>query len=258
MENERDSKDEGEEAVASKGDLIRAKLGLAGHYVLLAFAPAVAVAALIFAVLAYHGSQANRARLTETNSRIDSLNATQSEPKGETDIFQVSLAREKALLAEERKKQVEKDAKIISSVTQLQIKLKVSPTLDEQMKDDTKAPEAATPVASSPVAAPSVTGAAPAPTPAAVPATAMVEKAQPISPPDKPVAAAKLPAPAKVEKTRPVQPSPKPAAAAKAPAPVAKDSGKKPAPAPAATGKVTKADALKKTLEEFNKIDRSK
>jgi hypothetical protein len=257
MENERDSKDEGEEAVASKSDLIRAKLGLIGHYVLLAFAPTVAVVALIFAVMAYTGSQSNRARLNETNSRIDNISAIQSEPKGETDIFQVSLAHEKAQSAEERKKQVEKDAKIISNVTQLQVKLKVSPTLDEQLKDDAKAPAVASPAASAPSAAPMATStvATPAPTPVAVPAPVAVPVEK--TPAAQPTAKARAP----VEKApvkNPTPPTAKSAAAAKVPAPAAKTSANKPAPAPTAAEKATKANALKKTLEEFNKIDRSK
>jgi hypothetical protein len=234
MERERDGKDEGEEEVTSKGDQLRAKLAVVGHYVLLALAPAVAVLALIFAVLAFTGSQSNRARLNEINSRIDSISANQSEPKGETDIFQVSLAREKALLAEERKKQVEKDAKIISNVTQLQVKLKVSPTLDEQLKVDVKALNVAPPVVNAASAAPVVASAVAAPAPALIPAPAAVDK--------KPAA----------------QPSAKPAAATKVPTAATKDSGKKPEPAPSASEKATKANALKKTLEEFNKIDRSK
>jgi hypothetical protein len=243
MENERENRDEGEEAVASKGDLIRAKLGLIGHYLLLALAPTIALVALIFAVLAYTGSQSNRARLNEINTRIDNIKSIQSEPKGETDIFQVSLAREKALLAEERKKQIEKDAKIISNVTQLQVKLKVSPTLDEQLIDDAKAPVVAASVNTAPVTV------APA-TPAAAPVPVPEEK--------KPAAAAGVSAPSATDNTKKPAPAPAAEKAGKASVPAAKDSGKKPAAPPPPPVNATKSNALKKTIEEFNKIDRKK
>jgi hypothetical protein len=210
---------------------------------------------LIFAVMAYTGSQSNRARLSETNSRLDNISAIQSVPKGDMDIFQLSLARDKAQLTEERKKQSEKDAKIISSVTQLQVKLKVSPNLEEQLKVDAKAMTAASSVASAPSAAPLVSSAVvvPAPTPSVVPAPAAVEKkpdAQPISK-----------APATGEKAAGKNPAPrsaKSAVAAKTPAPAAKANEKKPTPAQSSAEKASKANALKKTLDEFNKIDRSK
>lgn len=136
---ERNRKDEGEDEPSANAGQLRARLALVGHYALLGLAPVLSAVALIFALLAYTGNQSNRTQLNEISARLDGISTSHSESKGETDIFQVSLAREKALLAEERKKQVDKDAKIISSVTQLQNKLKVSPTLEEQMKEAAKA-----------------------------------------------------------------------------------------------------------------------
>lgn len=225
MDNDR-NKPEEDESSALKADLVRAKLGLVVHYVLLGFAPVVSVVALIFAVMAFTGNQANRAQFDAVNARIESVSAMQPEPKGELDIFRVSLAHEKALLAEDRKKMAEQDAQIIANVTQLQVKLKVSPTLEEQLSGHAKAPAAASQVTAVPVAAPSVAA---------------------------PVA---TPVPAKVEKKPVAQPAAKPAAVAKKSAPVAKVIKKKPVPAPTSAEKAAKAKALKKTIEDFNKNDK--
>jgi hypothetical protein len=234
MDNERGRKDEEEAAPAAKTGSLMEKLKLVAHYVMLGFAPVASLLALIFAVMAYTGNQSNRAQLNEANARITSLSVPQYEPKGELDIFNVSLAHEKALLADERKKQVEQDAKIVANVTQLQVKLKVSPTLEEQLRGDAKAPVSAPRAASAPVAASSVTVA----TPVVVPAPAVV------------------PVPVIDEKKPVVQPAAKPAVAEKKPAPVAKVIKEKPAPAPTSAEKAAKAKALKKTIEDFNKGDR--
>lgn len=236
MDNEergRRKDEEEEDSAPSKAGLMRARLGVVGHYALLGLAPLVSVVALIFAVMAYTGNQSNRARLDEANSRIDSISAAQSEPKGEMDIFQVSLAREKVLLAEERKKQAEKDARIISNVTHLQVKLKVSPTLEEQLRDDGKVPIAASAAVSAPVVASSGVSAASAPVSGAVPIPPRIEKkpvAQPIA-----------------------KPAAKPAVSAKKPAPVVKGTNKQPVAAPTGADKAAKARALQKSIEEYNK-----
>ena len=223
------SKQEENDSDPSKDGPARAKLGLVARYVMLGFAPVVSVAALIFAVMAYTGTQSNHAQLGAVNSRIDSISAVQSEPKGELDIFKVSLAHEKALQAEERKKQAEREAKIVKNVTQLQVKVKVSPTLEEQLREGAGAPAVASPVVGAPVIASSVASAA------AVPAAA--------------------PMPVKVDAKPPVKPAAKPVVVDKKPVPAAKEA-KKPAPAPASAEKAAKAKALKQTIEDFNRSDR--
>lgn len=243
MDNDR-SKPEEEDSSALKADLLRAKLGLVVHYVMLGFAPVVSLVALIFAVMAYTGDHANREQLGAINSRIDGMTANQSEPRGDLDIFKVSLAHEKALLAEERKKQAERDATIIRNVTQLQNKLKVTPTLEEQLREGATQSAAALPVAGTAAAASAV--------PATVPAPVVVPAQSKAVPPT-------------IEKKPPVQPS-KPAQSGKKSVPVAKEAVKKPAakkpapkkPAAAPTGaeKAAKAKALKKTIEDFNKSDK--
>jgi hypothetical protein len=233
------SKPEDDDAAPSKAGLARERLGLVAHYVMLGFAPVVSVLALVFAVMAYIGTQSNHVQLGTVNSRIDGISAAQAEPKGEMDIFEVSLAHEKALLAEERKKHAEHEAKIVKDVTQLQVKMKVSPTLEEQLREGASAPAVAPPVAVAPVIVSSVATASPAPAAAPVPVKA--DTKPPIKPAAKPVVADKKPAPAAKEVRKP--------------APVAKEV-KKPAPAPTSAEKAAKAKVLKKTIEDFNKSDR--
>jgi hypothetical protein len=217
---------EDDSATPAATGLVRAKMGLVAHYARLGFAPVVSVLALIVAVFAVTGNQSNREKLNEAATRIESLSASQSESKGELELFRVPLAHEKSMLGEERKKQAERETKIIKNVTQLQIKMKISPTLEEQLREIARAPVVTPPIASIPVVASSVSNAASAPAVASVPEKA--EKA----------------------------PAVKPAVADKKPAPVPTVVNTKPAPAPASTEKATKANALKKAIEEFNKNDR--
>jgi hypothetical protein len=189
----------------------------------------LSVLALIFAVLAYSGNQANRTQLVQANSRIDTISAIQSESKGELDIFKVPLAHERSVLAEERRKQAEHEAKIIKDVTQLQVKMKVSPTLEEQLREGASAPVPASPVVAIPVTASAVAISVPVHVPA--------------------------PVPAKAETKPPVEPAAKPVVAEKKPVPVAKEV-KKSAPAPTSSEKEAKAKALKQTIEDFNRNDR--
>jgi hypothetical protein len=164
MDNERGRNDEDEEAAPSGGGSARARLQLIGHYAMLGFAPVVSVLALIMAVLAYTGNQSTRAQLAGANSRIDNLDAIQSESRGELDIFKIPLVREKAALAEDRKKLAEHEAVIVRNVTQLQIQMKVAPTLEEQLREGAASQVAPAP-ASAPVAAAPVAASAPAAAP---------------------------------------------------------------------------------------------
>lgn len=225
MDDDRGRTEDDSAAPAATG-LVRAKMGLVAHYARLGFAPVVSVLALIVAVFAVVGNQSNREKLSEAATRIESISASQSESKGELDIFKVPLAHEKSLLGEERKKLAERETKIIKNVTQLQLKMKISPTLEEQLREIASAPVTTPSMTSIPVVASSVSNAASAPAVASVP-----------------------------EKTEKV-PTVKPAVADKKPVSVPTVVNTKPAPAPASTEKVTKANALRKAIEEFNKNDK--
>lgn len=196
-EKDRESRDrdaEEDSAPVSKSDLVRAKLKLIGHYAMLAFAPVVAVIALVAAVIAVadNRSQADRAQLGVLISKIDSLNASLADTKGELENLKFAMSREKTARGEERKKADERDAKVIQNLSRLQTKLKVSPTIEDQLREVASAP-AATPVAISATSAP-----------AATPAPVVTEK-KPATPVPAPKAAnktsdAKTPAQAKALK----------------------------------------------------------
>ena len=156
-ERDRSREEEEDNAPASKGDLARAKLKLFARYAMLAFAPVVSIAALVVAMIAAsnHHSQSEGAPLSEMTSRIESLSASLSETKGELDNLKFAMGREKTLRAEERKKADERDTTIVQNLSHLQAKLKVSPTIEEQLREAASAP-AATFTATSAASAPAV------------------------------------------------------------------------------------------------------
>jgi hypothetical protein len=169
MESDRgyDTAEEGDSAL-SKADLVRAKLKVVAHYAMIGFAPVVSVAALVVGVIAmvHSPSQADRAKLKELTAKVDSLSASLSATKSDLETLKLNLAHEKNMHVDERKKQDELDERIVQNVTRLQAKLKVSPTLEAQLRE----------AASAPVAASSVASAASAPT--AAPALPAVDKKQ--------------------------------------------------------------------------------
>ncbi len=116
------------------------KLKTMGRYAMLAIAPVVSVAALAVAVIALNHDRTDRAQLSAYVSRIDSLSTTVAETKEELENYKVTLARDKSMRNDERKKIEELDTKIIQSVAHIQTKLKISPTLEEQMRVVVKAP----------------------------------------------------------------------------------------------------------------------
>jgi hypothetical protein len=216
---------------------------------MLGFAPVVSVLALIFAVIAVIGNQSNREQLNEAASQINSLSASMSESKGDLDIFKVPLAHEKTLLAEERKKQGERETKIIRNVTQLQAKMKISPTLEEQLREKTSAASVPASVVSVPAVTSSIAGAASAPVAASLPAVtekkpAVVPEVTDKKPIVVPQGAAEKPG--VVQKNTAEKPAAVPKSTAKKPVAEQKSTDKKP----------SKVQSLKETIEEFNRNDR--
>lgn len=134
-------------AAPSKAELMRAQLKLIGNYAMLVFAPVVAVVALVIAVLAVNGSQSGRAQLDKANARIDGLNSGLSASRGELEKFKAAVAKENSLRNEDIAKRDERMAKIVQNITPLQTKLKISPTLEEQLRQAASA--VAAPVAAS-------------------------------------------------------------------------------------------------------------
>lgn len=155
MDRDIDREDESEEAPAA-GQQFRAKLKVVAHYALLT-SPVLAFLALVLAGAALIlGRSAPPA--VDSSARIESLSASLTETKNELESLKFTLARERSQRAEERKKAEEREAAIIQHVSRLQSKSKVSPTLEEQLKETTRA---AAPAASGvPAAAAGTTAAA--------------------------------------------------------------------------------------------------
>ena len=155
MDRDRSRDAEEEDNTPSKSDLARARLKVIARYAMTGFAPVVSVAALIIGVIAISNtqSQSDRTKFSELESRIDSLNANLSGTKSELENLKFTQSREKTMRGEEHKKLDEQDAKIIQSVTLLQTKLKVSPTLEEQLRAPASSP-ASVGAASAPAVAP--------------------------------------------------------------------------------------------------------
>lgn len=111
------------------------KLKLVANYVLDGFPPVVAVIALIVAAMAMSDNKSTQAQLSKAIAKIDSLSASiQTASKGELDKINAAMAQEKLLHEEERKKQNEQAAQLIQSLSKLQVKMKISPTLEEQLR----------------------------------------------------------------------------------------------------------------------------
>lgn len=145
------------------------KLKLVASYVLDGFAPVVAVIAVIVAVIAINGNKSGEAQIMQNAATIAGLKTTLLESRGELEKIKAAMAQEKSRHEEERKKHNEQIAQIIQGVSKLQQKMKIHPTMEEQMQQ---------PVATL-IATPPVATAAPAIAPAPASAKAVVPSAAP-------------------------------------------------------------------------------
>ncbi|HLP98818.1 MAG TPA: hypothetical protein VK149_10265 [Sideroxyarcus sp.] len=153
---------EDDNQVPSRADLIRQKLKIVAHYALLGFAPVVAVIALVVAVVAVTGNRAGRTQFDEMTAKLEEVKVGLAASKNEMENLKIIVARQKAQLEEEQKRQDELIAKIVPNVTKLQVKMKISPTLDEQLHQPASAP-VAVPAADAPAHAASAAPATSAP-----------------------------------------------------------------------------------------------
>ena len=152
-----------------KADLVRLKMKLISSYVIDGFAPFVAVIALIVAVIAVNGNKSGQAQLSQSAAKIDSMaakidsmSAILLASRAELEKFKVAKAQENALQQAENKKQDERLTPVIQSISKLQVKMKISPTLEEQLHQPASAAAAAPPLATSAVSAPAAAVAVPA------------------------------------------------------------------------------------------------
>lgn len=122
------------------------------HYAMLGFAPFVSVLALILAALALGKVHTMQALLDTTNASLNQANAALSISQLQLKKLESAEVPEKAAHEAAEKKQDELTAKIIQNLTPLQTKLKIHPTLEEQLNPPASAVPAA-PVAAAPAPA---------------------------------------------------------------------------------------------------------
>lgn len=134
----------------SSGSAVSTKTGSKGEkmqrivqYAIPAVALLVAIAALVFAMLAGNGSKDSQEQLSKADAKIEALTASLSAAKGEVDQLKALLAQDKALREKTRKEQDELVARIVQNIIPIQTKLKIKPTLNEQLQQPMSAPDIA-------------------------------------------------------------------------------------------------------------------
>lgn len=113
--------------------LVRMKLKLIANYAMDGLIPAVAVIALIVAVMAINGNKSGLAQLGKATAMIDSLSASLLASNRELEKLKTTMAAEKSMQEQENKNQNEMMKKIIQNVSPIQSKMKITPTLQEQL-----------------------------------------------------------------------------------------------------------------------------
>jgi hypothetical protein len=168
-------------ATPSKADKIRLQMKVVAHYALLGLGPLLATAALVVAVMALMGNRSGHDQLEQNATAIANLTASLATSKAEVDKLKLNALKETSAQNERFKKMDERVNLIIQNVIPLQVKLKMSPTLEQQLSLPASAVAA-------PVAHP--------PAPAATHAPAAVQKsvAKAAPPPHVEHAPAKAPA----------------------------------------------------------------
>jgi hypothetical protein len=151
-----DSRATEEAAEVPKTSLLKQNLAVAKRYILLGFAPAISICALAIAVYALTQNQSGDEQLSMSKFKIDGLNLSLSSTKAELEKLKAAVAQANGLQEEVNKKQDERAMKIIQNLTPLQVKLKISPTLEEQLRQAAAASAIAPAVASSVAAASAV------------------------------------------------------------------------------------------------------
>lgn len=109
------------------------------HYAGLSIGPLLAILALAFALIAINRVGPVQTKLDEAEARIKKLGAELASTQLELKKAKDAVQQEKTARDEENKKQDELASKIIENVVPLQKKLKISPTLEEQLRQSESA-----------------------------------------------------------------------------------------------------------------------
>jgi hypothetical protein len=170
-----DSRATEEAAEVPKTSLLQQNLAVAKRYIMPGLVPSISICALVIAVYALTQNQSGDEQFNKTKIKIDGLNLSLSATKGELEKLKAAVAQTNLLQEDVNKKQDERAMNIIQNVTPLQVKLKISPTLEEQLRQTAAASAIAPAVAPSVAAASAV-----APSVAAASAVAPTNTKQPL------------------------------------------------------------------------------
>lgn len=247
MDRNRDREEDEKPAQVAGGD---SKLKKLAHILMPGLAPALAVAALLLALVAMIQNRADPVLVGQQAARIESMNASLSTARSDVESLKLILARDRSLRTEERKRFEERQLIVVQNISSLQSRLKVAPTLSEQLKKLETAPAvphadnaaSAPPLAAPVVVAPKLV----VPTAVEKPAVVPAQPAAPVVPekPAAPAVPAKPAAPAVLEKA--AAPPQTPAKSDKAPATTAKT--------PATADKMpAQVKNLKDAIDQFNR-----
>jgi hypothetical protein len=151
---EHEGKSATHEKEGDAGEAAPSKLKLVGHYAMLGIGPLLAIVALVVAVMALSGNRASEQQATKAVAAAANLEKSLEATRNELERLKLSIAQEKNGQNEERRQREEREAKIVQNITQVQAKLKISPTLEQQLQAPASAPAAASAAAAPAAAAP--------------------------------------------------------------------------------------------------------
>lgn len=130
------------DAAASSGGVLLARLKAMGVKAARNTATILAIMGIVISLISMYMVKVSQAKLVETSAKIDDLSARLASSKVAFEKYQAVALQEKTLQNEERKKLDDLDRKIIQSVSQQQVKMKISPTLEEMLKASETVPPA--------------------------------------------------------------------------------------------------------------------
>jgi hypothetical protein len=147
-----DAKSDDSVAAPAKADRMRMMLKVVARYTVLSLAPLIAIAALAIAIVAFKSNRANLTQMTQSTEKIEALNAALLATKSDLDSLKLSALKTKSIQSEALAQQDERITKIIQNITPMQVKMKISPTLAQQLSQPASAVSATPPVVSAPPA----------------------------------------------------------------------------------------------------------
>ena len=103
------------------------------HYVMMGFGPFVAVLALMFAIISMARIPSLQAKMADADAKIQKLNTDLASSRIELAKLKDALRQEISARTLDDQKRDQMTATIIRNITPLQLKLRIHPTLEEQL-----------------------------------------------------------------------------------------------------------------------------